>query len=127
MMRKYHRWLAVLFGAFILWIAATGAIVQFSRMTVAEEPRAEGPREAGPPAAQAAPPKRSPEREFIHFVTELHSGEEFGMTGQIVSLVSGVALVFFALSGLYMYIQMFRGRLRKVDGNGKVRGGRWFW
>ena len=161
-MRRYHRWLSVLAGLFILWIATTGSIVQFSRMTAPAEQRpaaaapgqsvtadpdrdsdasadtdrdSDGPAAATPaatsPAAATPPaearPKRSPQQEFIHFVTELHSGEEFGFAGQLISLVSGLALVFFAISGLWMYIQMFRGRLAKVDSGGKVRGGKWFW
>ena len=125
MMRRYHRWLAILFGAFILWIAATGSIVQFSRMNVGEEPRPAAAAQS--PAPEAKRPPLSPERQFIHFVTELHSGEQFGMAGQIVSLVSGLTLIFFALSGLYMYIQMWRGRLARTEAGKAVRGGRWFW
>ena len=125
-MRKYHRWLSILVGLFILWIAATGSIVQFSRMTAPAPPRpaiagaADGPSaraedgdEATPALVGKAKPPEDATRQFIHFVTELHSGEEFGITGQIVSLISGLALIFFAISGLWMYIQMYRRRAHR--------------
>lgn len=138
MMRRYHRWLSVIVGIFILWIAGTGAIVQFSRMTAPAAPRppASAPAAAlqdadeAPPASasgEAARPAPDATKEFIHFVTELHSGEEFGLAGQLISLLSGLSLLFFAGSGLYMYIQLFRGRLAKIEAGRRVRGGKWFW
>ena len=120
-MRRYHRWLAPLFGLFILWIAATGAITGTARLLNAGEPR---PAASAP---QSPRPPQSPARQFIHFVTELHSGEQFGRAGQIVSIASGLALLFFAISGLWMYLQMFRGRLVKANRGGATRGGKWFW
>ena len=41
----------------------------------------------------------------------LHSGEQFGPAGVIVSILSGLSLFFFAVSGLWMYVQLWRGRL----------------
>ena len=105
MMRRYHRWLSVVFGLFILWISATGLIVQAGRLyTSGESERAEAAEAAPAAASPAVRPPRSPADEFVHFVTELHSGEEFGLAGQLIGLVSGAALVFFAVSGLWMYI-----------------------
>ena len=133
MIRRYHRWLSVVAGLFILWIAVTGSIVQFSRMTAPEQerPAAGAPAPADPDeAAPAAPAKRLPRdstRQFIHFVTDLHSGATFGLAGQIVSLISGLALIFFAISGLWMYIELLRGRLVRAGKGVKVRGGKYFW
>ena len=31
-MRKYHRWLSVLFGVFLLWIAVTGVLSQVAAL-----------------------------------------------------------------------------------------------
>lgn len=142
MMRKYHRWLAVLFGAFLLWIGATGVLSQVGSLvnnggfeSEASEAAARAREEAATPAGFTCPetmtcrPKREPKpgEWNVGYLHHLHSGEEFGPAGVIVSLLSGLSLLFFAGSGLYMYIQMYRGRLRKVDGDGKVRGGRFFW
>ena len=122
-MRSYHRWLSVIFGLFILWIAATGVITQGARLYASGEPeRARAAAQASavkPPAPAAKPPEaarppQTPLKKFVHFVTELHSGEQFGIAGQLISLVSGLALVFFAFSGLYMYIQMFRRRAHRA-------------
>ena len=46
-MRTYHRWLSVLFGIFILWIAATG-LMSHAAALVRD---AQGPAAAGPTAA----------------------------------------------------------------------------
>ena len=123
MMRRYHRWLAILFGIFILWTAATGVITQITRVNTAAERQAAAASRAAQ-ASRPAPPQ-SPNRKFLKLVTDLHSGEQFGLTGQIVSLVTGLALLFFALSGLWMYIELYRGRLMR-SGNGAT-GGRFFW
>ena len=39
--------------------------------------------------------------------------EQFGPVGVILSLLSGLGLIFFAISGLYMYIQMYRRRAHR--------------
>ena len=58
-----------------------------------------------------APPTGA--RAWVGYLHHLHSGEEFGPAGVIVSTMSGLALFFFAFSGLYMYIQMYRRRARR--------------
>ena len=110
-MRTYHRWLSVIFGLFILWIAATGVITQGARLYSASQPppAASAPAPAARPPEAARPPQ-TPLRKFTHFVTELHSGEAFGAAGMWISLMVGIALLFFAFSGLWMYIQMYRRR-----------------
>ncbi|WP_309610255.1 PepSY-associated TM helix domain-containing protein [Sphingomonas sp.] len=136
-MRKYHRWLSVLFGLLILFIAVTGVVTQGARLYAIGEPERARSTQASAPAARigeaedtdeaeapkatpAARPPQSPLKQFIHFVTELHSGEEFGIVGQLVSLVSGLALIFFAFSGLWMYIQMFRRRSHRARHSKKI-------
>ncbi len=59
-------------------------------------------------------PKPAPGGWNVGFLHHLHSGEEFGPIGTALAMLSGVALVFFAFSGLWMYVQMFRGRARCV-------------
>jgi uncharacterized iron-regulated membrane protein len=123
-MRQYHRWLAILFGVFILWIAATGVVTQGARLYAkSERPAAAAP---APPPAAARPPQ-TPLRKFTHFVTELHSGEEFGIAGQLVSLVAGLVLMFFAISGFWMYYELYRGRLVRARSGKPAPGGKWFW
>ncbi len=152
-MRTYHRWLSVLFGLFILFIAVTGVLSQIgslvnnggfeeetkergARQTVAignaivapaqaheGEMAAPAPSAAATPAAFICPadmtcrPKRvaKPGEWNIGYLHHLHSGEEFGPVGVIISLLSGLALIFFAISGLYMYIQMFRRRAHRAS------------
>lgn len=164
-MRKYHRWLAVLFGIFLFWIALTGFGIQvvtltqggdhdegeehearaatkggsFALITPAlahgdEEHEARTPTDlhaAGAPAGFAcpagwtcAPPATHEEHEAdeaLEFVMHLHSGEAFGPVGTWISIASALALLFFSFSGLWMYLQMWRGRSR----GGQKRGLFW--
>jgi hypothetical protein len=151
-MRKWHRWLSFLFGAFILFIAATGVLSQIGTLVnnggfEKEEPRpapaaaasiipTASAHEAQAPAAQPTAaftcpadmtcrPKRVPKpgEWNVGFLHHIHSGEEFGPVGVVISLMSGLALLFFAFSGLWMYVYMFAKRARKTHHH----GGKFFW
>jgi hypothetical protein len=136
-MRKWHRWLSILFGVFAIWIATTGLLSQL--VPIVQRGGFEGGRDGPPPPPPSAMPPgfKCPETltcrpkqqgtSIVGTLHHLHSGESFGPAGQIVSILTGSALLFFAFSGLWMYVEMFRGRLRKTDRGGKVRGGRFFW
>ena len=50
-----------------------------------------------------------------------HAGEEFGPAGTAISILSGFALLFFAFSGLWLYIRMWRERAARGAKD------RWFW
>jgi hypothetical protein len=154
-MRKYHRWLSVIFGVFLLWISVTGIASHVSELIAnggfkAEERGAKpatAPAMAVIPAAQAhedevaaikpapanAPfvcpaemtcrPKAPPTgaRAWTGYFHHLHSGEEFGPFGTIISLLSGIALLFFSFSGLWMYTRMWSHR------RDKDHKPAWFW
>ncbi|MFO1254873.1 MAG: PepSY domain-containing protein [Sphingomonadaceae bacterium] len=124
-MRKWHRWLSVIFGVVLLWIAVTGVMSQVAALVAEGQPQAA----AAPPAGFICPetmtcrPKPAPDgaRAWVGFLHHLHGGEEFGPVGIALSTAGGLALVFFAISGLWLYIQMWRGR----RGRGARPG--WFW
>ena len=152
-MRRYHRWLSVLFGLFLLWISVTGVMSQFASLVAnggfEKETAERGARQAAAvgqaivPAARAheddevaqAPkafvcpadmtckPKAAPDpaRAWVGYLHHLHSGEEFGPAGVVISILSGLALVFFAFSGLWMYIRMWSHRRSNNHKPG------WFW
>jgi uncharacterized iron-regulated membrane protein len=153
-MRKWHRWLALIFGVFLFWIALTGFGIQLVTLTQGgeheeeheeggaqqaqagtfalipaalahgdEEHEAPAPADlaaAGAPAGFACPqgwscrPPASAEeheaREALEFVMHLHSGAAFGPIGTWISIASSLALLFFAFSGIWMYVTMWRGR-----------------
>ena len=152
-MRKVHRWLAVIFGIFLLWISATGVLSQLAALKAnggfEKETIATGQRQAAAignaivPAARAhegeedevvlpkafvcpdtmacrpkAPPSAA--RAWVGYLHHLHSGEEFGPAGVVISILSGLSLFFFAFSGLWMYIQMFRRRAHRQSHPRKV-------
>jgi uncharacterized iron-regulated membrane protein len=134
-MRRYHRWLATVFGVFLLWISATGVLSQVGAIVNKGGLEGMAPERAAPPlpAGFTCPPdmtcrpKPAPGAWNVGLLHHLHSGEQFGAAGQLISIFSGLSLFFFAISGLYMYIQMWRGRLVRSEAGKAVRGGRWFW
>ena len=129
-MRQVHRWIAVIFAVFMLWIAATGVLSYLGEWLGG---RGEGPPR-GPVASTVDPgfscpsdmlciPRRAFEGggNWVGLMHRLHSGEMFGPVGSAIGFLCGLALLFFAFSGLWMYIQMWRTR--------KARDARprWFW
>ena len=126
-MRKWHRWLSVFFGVFMLWIAVTGVLSHVGSLVNSTS------RAAAPPVAAQASfvcpetmicrPKPAPGGWNLGLLHHLHSGETFGPVGTAIAILSGLALIFFAISGLWLYVRMFAARGRKAQS----RGGRFFW
>jgi uncharacterized iron-regulated membrane protein len=134
-MRKYHRWLSVFFGIFLLWIAVTGVLSQIpiwgEVLGGGDDDRPAAAQASAAPSAVPAdfkcpetmmcrpkPPKSAFNIGLIH---HLHSGESFGPFGTVIATLSGLAMVFFSFSGLWLYIQMWRNRASK-----SLKPG-WFW
>lgn len=138
-MRKWHRWLSVLFGVFLVWIAVTGVLSQVGTLVnrggferPEQAPQAGSQQAALPPGVPAdfkcpevmtCRPKPKPAAWNVGLLHHLHSGESFGPAGTIVSILSGLALVFFSISGLWMYVRMFRAR----TGRQRATGSKFFW
>lgn len=49
-------------------------------------------------------------RQWNHWIKDLHSGVLLGPVGIFISILSGLAMLFFAVSGMWMYWQMFTRR-----------------
>ena len=135
MTRRYHRWVATIFGIFFLWISATGVLSQVGSLVNNGGFEKEGGQRAQPavppgfvcPETMTCRPKpASPPKWNVGLLHHLHSGETFGPVGVIISIMCGLSLLFFAISGLTMYIQMFsrRGRVAETK---QLRGGKFFW
>ncbi|PLK26924.1 PepSY domain-containing protein [Novosphingobium sp. TH158] len=133
-MRKWHRWLSVFFGVFLLWIAVTGTLSQvvplvqrggFENEAAEKAERARALAAATPPGfvcpeTLTCQPKRKG-GSIVGTLHHLHSGESFGPLGVVIATLSGFAMVFFAFSGLWLYIQMWRNRKSRSMKPG------WFW
>ncbi|MEO7247720.1 MAG: PepSY domain-containing protein [Novosphingobium sp.] len=130
-MRKYHRWLSVLFALFLFWIAVTGLMIHVADIkSHSDAAQAAQVAQSAPGAARfACPPdmicrpKPDPNsaKAWVGYLQHLHSGESFGPLGTAISMLSGLALLFFSFSGLWMYIQMWRARSSR-----NLKPG-WFW
>ena len=95
--------------------AVAQAIVPAARAHEHEEPIVKSTATFACPADMTCRPKRVPKpgEWNLGLLHHLHSGEQFGPAGVILSMASGVALLFFAFSGLWMYIQMYRRRAHR--------------
>lgn len=129
-MRKWHRWLSLFFGVFMLWMAATGVLSHVADLWPGGAPEGAAQVAAAPPPGFACPegwrcspprPEASGIKSMVGLFHHLHSGETFGPVGTAISLLTGLALLFFSVSGIWLYVQMWRFR--------KDRGlaPRWLW
>jgi len=120
-MRKWHRWLVIFAGVFLVWIAATGLVGQAVSLAGGEHHEGPptgaapgGPKSEVPPPGkgdQNGPPaKRGGRPDFYHLIIDLHSGNFFGPVGKVISALLGAAMLFFSVSGIWMYCDMFRRR-----------------
>ncbi|MBC2669322.1 PepSY domain-containing protein [Novosphingobium piscinae] len=113
-MRKWHRWLVVFFGAFLLWISITGLLSQVVPWFLPKPDRAAAAAQV--PAGFVCPetmncrPKPPKGGSIIGTLHHLHSGESFGPVGVAIATLSGLAMVFFTISGIWMYVQMWANR-----------------
>lgn len=125
-MRQWHRWLGICFALCLLVIGLTGVAVQgldTIATVLAKAPVATtivtAPGVTAPDGTAPAGPKRPKMaglRAWSHWIKDIHSGKAFGTPGTVLSILSGLALIFFALSGVWMYWQMFTRR--KAAGRG---------
>lgn len=129
-MRKWHRWLSLFFGVFMLWIAVTGVLSQVAALWPSGAPDAAALAAATPPPGFACPDgwRCMPPRgdggglgSMVGLFHHLHSGESFGPVGTVISVLSGLALIFFSGSGIWLYVQMWRFR------KGRKLAPRWLW
>ena len=129
-MRKWHRWLSVFFGIFMLFIAVTGVLSQAAVLwpesaaeTAAREAAAIPPEGFECPEGWYCMPPRTETgiRGMVGLFHHLHSGEEFGPIGTLISVLSGFVLIFFSISGLWLYIRMWADRSKRGAPD------RWFW
>jgi uncharacterized iron-regulated membrane protein len=125
-MRKWHRLLSIFFALIMIWVAVTGLLHYLAIWWPAGEPAPEALAARTPPPGWECPegwrctpppPTAGGLRSMLGLFHHLHSGEELGLVGEIIVMLSGFALVFFSVSGLWMYVQMWRGRTRRgLDG-----------
>lgn len=120
-MRKWHRWLVVAFGLFLLWIAITGVLSQVVPWFTPKAPAAATALPAGFVCPEGLTCRPRSGSTLVGTLHHLHSGESFGPLGIFIATLSGFAMVFFSLSGMWMYVQMWRNRRQR-----NLKPG-WFW
>ncbi|WP_294235839.1 hypothetical protein [uncultured Sphingomonas sp.] len=101
-MRRWHRMLAPWFALLLLILAATGLATQATDLLDSPPPR----------SASATQSEPSAMKRWNHWLKHIHSGEALGPVGIALNVGGGVALLFFAGSGLWMYLSMWLNRRR---------------
>ncbi len=117
-MRKWHRWLSVFFAIIMVWVAVTGVLHYVAIWWPSGAPSAQDMAAMAPPAGFTCPegwrcmpmPQGGGLRSMLGLFHHLHSGETFGPVGEVLVMLSGLALVFFSVSGLWMYVRMWSSR-----------------
>ena len=116
-MRKWHRWLSLFFGVFMLWMAVTGTLSQIVPLTQGKPQAAQAgpvskaqPDFVCPPDVMCRPKQAKGGQSIVGLLHHLHSGESFGPVGVLISTLTGFALIFFSISGIWLYVQMWRFR-----------------
>lgn len=123
-MRKWHRWLSVFFAIVMIWVAVTGLLHYLVVWWPTGAPTAEAIAATAPPPGFVCPEgwrciapspeaANNPLRPYLGLFHHLHAGSEGGIWGEIIVMLSGLALVFFTVSGMWMYCQMWSGRKAK--------------
>lgn len=116
-MRKWHRVIAPFFAVLLLAMAVTGLAIQAADLLDHRSPAASLVPHAS--ASEADPLNAA--RRWGHLLKQIHSGKAFGPLGIAVNLLCGVALLFFAGSGLWMYLSMAVRRWRRRRERGAAR------
>lgn len=124
-MRRWHKLLAPWFALVLVVVAMTGVITQVT--SVLDTPASPQSKATTAPSAiiegkprhvKAKGEKRTPLGEWNHWFKKLHSGEALGPVGIAINAASGLALLFFAGSGFWMYLSMWlklrRNRRRRL-------------
>lgn len=132
-MRKWHRWLSLFFGIFMLWMSVTGVLSQIVPLTQAQRSGLDGGKGAPINISKLQPAFVCPDDvtcrprqpkgggNIVGLLHHLHSGETFGPLGVVISTLTGFALMFFSISGIWLYVQMWRFR------KSRDLAPRWLW
>jgi len=114
-MRRWHRRIAPWFALLLLIVAMTGIITRVVQSLDHPPHPAKVQMIAGSAPKSCLPdkPVRTRLGSIGHFVKAIHSSESLGPVGVALNLLTGLALCFFAGSGLWMWAQLWL-RQRRV-------------
>lgn len=123
-MRKWHRWLSVFFAVVLIWVTVTGVLHYVAVWWPSDPPSPEALAAMAPPEGfvcpegwrcMPPPPQGGGNilRDNLGLIHHLHGGMEGGIVGEIIVMLSGLALLFFAVSGMWMYVRMWKVRKDK--------------
>lgn len=133
-MRRYHRWMSSIAAVLLLYVALTGTVTSFVQFldpaAVAPVGGPGGPPPPGEPGAGPPPggpgPGAGPEGRppgppepsspIVALSTELqkwHKGNIVGKPGQWIVLLTGFVFLALAITGLLMYLQIWRARRKQ--------------
>ena len=112
-MRKWHRWISLFSFFFMFFIALTGLLLQLDLYISGHAPP------GSPPGSDTAP-LIAGYNSLHNVLQDIHAGYFMGTTGRILSILLASGLLVLSVTGIVMYVQMFKMR-KKVNRHG------WIW
>ena len=97
-LRRIHRWLSIVLGAFIAAIALTGTILQSIMMIY------------GDPGPGQAPGEPFWVVRLRDWAVTVHTGAFTGIAGVYGGTICALGLLYFSVSGVWMYLDIYRSR-----------------
>lgn len=97
-LRRLHRWLGIVLALFLLVIALTGTILQVIMATYGD---------SGPMQAPGEPFWVVRVRDWA---VTVHTGAFTGITGVYIGIICALGLLFFCVSGVWIYLELYRSR-----------------
>lgn len=112
-MRKWHRWISLFTSIIMFFIAGTGLLLQLDLYLSGHAP-------PGSPPGSDTPPLIDGYTGLHNTLQNIHAGYFMGTGGRILSILMAVGLLVLSITGIVMYLQMYKMR-KKVNRHG------WIW
>jgi uncharacterized iron-regulated membrane protein len=117
--RQLHRWLSIIPAIFFMLIALTGIAMQVdmwinpppgkpSAATISSNDLTPAPSVTAVSAVK--PPEQSINWHYL--LQDIHAGYILGPTGRVINVLCGVIFLILSITGTWVYIDMFRRRLK---------------
>jgi uncharacterized iron-regulated membrane protein len=117
-MRKYHRWISTVCMLFLAWVSLTGGLLTLDELNPPPGLGGSAASVTPLPVSGGAFLTNTALRLRLHnLLKELHTGAIIGLSGQWLDLLTGLAFIVLAVTGILMYFKLLAQR-RKLGRRG---------
>jgi uncharacterized iron-regulated membrane protein len=120
--RTIHRWISSVCMLLLVWVAITGTLLALDELFVPaalpdSRPAAGADASSAAAAVSAAIITAKPDADYLamrvrthNLLKQLHTGSIVGLSGQTLDLLTGLAFITLAITGIVMYLDLLRAR-----------------